>query len=174
MAIEVLRSPVGMSGGPDAGMFSLPPAFDTKRYAAEWVESGSVAMKQQRQTILQAGLTADGWEVWKENPNSEPTVVNLSGNKKFVLMCRPKEIQNKVNAIYGNVSKSILAREIKGETVTVPTPQGSVDVGQDPGILPEEKLKKVLGGEFSGGGDVQLNEIEKSAQFDNVTAAQET
>src|SRR5438045_990764 len=137
MGIEILKSPVG--GGPDAGMFNLPPKFDQKKFAAEWVESSQVEMKRQRQVLQQAGVTADGWEVWKADPQDEPTVVHASGNKKFVLMCRDAEVQRQVNAIFGNVSKKILAREIKGETV-------AGENLQDSGILPEERLRKEIGG----------------------------
>ena len=131
MAIEVLNVEQAQS---DAGLFNLPPAFDTKRYAAEWVEEGSVEMKRQRQVLLQVGATADGWEVWKESNNSKPTKVKISGGRSFTLMCRPRVIQDQVNALYGNVSKKFINREVKGETVAGNAPQ-------DPGILTEERLK---------------------------------
>jgi hypothetical protein len=168
MAIEVLKTPVG--GGPDAGLFNLPPEFDRKKYAAEWVESGQVEMKRQRQVLQQAGVTADGWEVWKANPEAEPTIVHASGNKKFVLMCRDINVQRQVNAIFGNVSKSILAREIKGETV-------AGEGLQDPGMLNEDRLRREIGGVMeSGGGDVAPNKVstERSAAWEKTTAAQET
>jgi hypothetical protein len=168
MAIEVLKTPVG--GGPDAGMFNLPPEFDRTKYAAEWVESGQVEMKRQRQVLQQAGVTADGWEVWRATPESAPTVVHASGKKEFVLMCRDAEIQRQVNAIFGNVSKAILAREIKGETI-------AGEGLQDPGMLGEDRLKREIGGVMeSGGGDVKPNKVstERSAAWENTTAAQET
>jgi hypothetical protein len=172
MAIELLKTPQGsgLNAGPDAGLFSLPPEFDTKKFAAEWVESGQVQMKQQRQTIQQAGVTADGWEIWRKNKDDKATEVHTSGSKKFILMCRSRIVQDQVNAIYGNVSKQVLAREIKGETVT-----GVGGQVQDPGILTEDRLKNVLGGEFSGGGDIAPNTVEvKEKAFAEVSAAEKT
>jgi hypothetical protein len=151
MGIEILKTPTG--GGPDAGMFNLPPKFDQTKLAAEWVESSQVEMKRQRQVLQQAGVTADGWEVWKADPKDEPTVVHASGNKKFVLMCRDIEVQRQVNAIFGNVSKKILAREIKGETI-------AGEGLQDAGMLNEERLRREIGGVMeSGGGDVTPNKV---------------
>lgn len=169
MGIEILKSPEGSAV--DAGMFTLPPNFDSKKYAAEWVESGQVDMKRQRQVLAQAGVTADGWEVWKANPQDEATTISLSGNKKFVLMCRDAEVQKQVNAIYGNVSKKILAREIKGETVNGANLQ-------DAGILTEERLQREIGGDMrSGGGDIKPNPVSAAPRdeaWSGVTAAQET
>jgi hypothetical protein len=68
-------------------------------------------------------------------------------------MCRDAEVQKQVNAIYGNVSKKILAREIKGETVNGANPQ-------DEGILTEQRLQREIGGDMrSGGGDIKPNPV---------------
>jgi hypothetical protein len=169
MAIEILQQPLG--AGADAGMFNLPPKFDQTKLAAEWVEEGQVQMKRQRQALPQTGMSADGWEIWKAAPGDGPTIVHTSGSRKFVLMCRDKAIQEQVNALYGNVSKKILEREIKGETVT-----GATGAVQDPGILTEQRLKNVLGGDFSGGGDTQPNAVPpaKEKAFESVEAATAT
>src|SRR4051812_37101349 len=113
MALEVLQTPQGQS---DAGLFNLPPAFDSKTLAAEWVPEDQVQFKRQRQNLPQTGMTADGWEIWRSEESKKPTVVKAGGNKTFVLMCRPREIQAQVNALFGNVSKQLISREIRGET----------------------------------------------------------
>lgn len=166
MAIQILKTPPG--GGADAGLFNLPPTFDRLKHAAEWVEEGQVAMKEQRQILPQANMTADGWTIWKEKEGGEPTKVRVSGGRTFVLMCRPAAIQAEVNAIFGDVSKRVLKREIQGETVD----GASI---QDSGILTEERLRRELGGDMSsGGGDVTLNRPLKAQQFEQISAAQET
>jgi len=135
MAIELLKTPQGQA---DAGMFNLPPKFDQKKWAAEWVEKGQVAYKMQRQNLVGCNATADGWTIWKADKMDAATEVTGSGNKTFVLMCRPKEIQEKVNAMFGNVSKRMFNRETGGETVAGAAPQ-------DPGILTESQLSPVIG-----------------------------
>lgn len=160
MALEVLKT---ASGSTDAGMFTLPPNFDTKRYAAEWVEESQVPMKSQRQILQGAGLTADGWSIWRAESKSKATEVFGSGKKKFVLMCRPRQIQQQVNAVYGNISKQHINNEVSGATAAGQAP--------DPGILTEERLRAVekvgIGAEAS---EMSLNPVGN----DNPTAELET
>jgi hypothetical protein len=137
MAIRMLKRADALE---DAGLFNLPPAFDKTRYAAQWVPEGSVDMMKLRQPLTGIGATADGWEVWKsEGAKGQPVKITTSGKQNFVLMCRSRKIQDQVNALYGNVSKRVLNREIQGETV-----EGGVV--QDPGILTEQQLKSQGGG----------------------------
>ena len=171
MAIEIQSVPMGTV---DAGIFNLPPEFDTKQFAAEWVEKGQVAMKQQRQNLPQTGMSADGWQVWKKDSKDKPTTTHGSGNKEFVLMCRPRIIQDQVNALYGNVSKKLLNSEVAGKTnmaasATPPAqgrPAGGVQM-QDPGMVSEDSA---LGRNKA--------EIEESTfplnDANHVTAAQST
>lgn len=173
MALELLKEPVqGESRGPDAGMFTLPPEFDQQLHVAEWVDEGMVEMKKQRQHLPQTGLTADGWEIWKKNPQSKPTIVSLSKGRKFVLMFRPRKLQEQVNAAYGNVSKELLRREVRGETLTSVGPDGVARHVQDPGMLTEARLKDEIGGmsEHSEG-DTAPNKVEIQP---SVTAAETT
>jgi hypothetical protein len=135
MPIEMLSMP---EASVDAGLFNLPPTFDSKKFAAEWVEESSIEMKKLRQPLPQVGATADGWEIWK-GEKGKPHTVKTGGNKTFVLMCRPRVIQDQVNALYGNVSKKFINREIKGETVAGASKQ-------DPGILTEDRLRQNEGG----------------------------
>lgn len=153
MALEAIAGP---QGTPDAGLFNLPPDFDSKKYAAEWVEESQVPFKRQRQSLPQTGFTADGWEPYKtEGAKTAYSVVG--GNKKrYVLMVRPRAIQDQVNALFGNVSKKQIRREQKGETVAGATPQ-------DPGMLTEQRLKSATGeGSMMGeDGDTELNRVEE-------------
>lgn len=142
MGLELLSSPEGQV---DAGIFNLPPDFDQNKYAAEWVEEGQVGMKQQRQTLAQTGLSADGWQIWRKETKDKPTTTHGSGNKKFILMCRPKEIQRQVNAAFGNVSKRLLNSEVAGKTnaaVSATPPNSHAPAGgmqmQDPGMISED------------------------------------
>lgn len=154
MGIEILKMP---EGSVDAGIFNLPPAFDTKRYAAHWVEEGQVQHKQQRQVLVGTNKTADGWDIWRLSAKAAPTTTVGSGNKKFVLMCRSKEVQNEVNAIYGNVSKARLNNEIEGKTV-------AGESKQDPGMISEDRLKNIVRGDGNAAEEslLPLNEEEIS------------
>lgn len=176
MGIEVLTTPQGIHAtGGDAGMFNLPPEFDQKQFVAEWVEEGMVEMKKQRQVLPQTQFTADGWQVWMKEGSKKPVIVHTSGNRKFVLMFRPRKIQEQVNAILGNVSKNLLKREIAGETLTTVTPTGDVAHVQDPGMLTEARLRSEIGGMGENpGGDVTPNKIDIEPSQPNVTAAQST
>ena len=154
MGLELIKGPLG-NQVVDAGMFQLPPAFDTKIYAAEWVEEGQVQYKRQRQNLPQTGYSADGWEIWKLDPKDKATTVTNGSNKKFVLMCRPRLLQDKINALYGNVSKAQINREVLGETV-------AGGERQDPGILTEAMLKrKEGGGSLAEDSTLQLNQVEE-------------
>lgn len=172
MGLETLKQP---TGAVDAGIFNLPPGFDTKRWAVEWVEEGMVPFKRQRQSLPGANLSADGWEVYKgESPQEEegeetpkkrkppgqPVTTRNGAGKKFILMVRPKQLQNDVNAVFGNVSKSFIRRETKGETVAGAPPDTI------PGMLPASRLdqagqEQTDSGEF---GDVRPNVLSQPAE----------
>lgn len=133
--IEPINNPGDM---PDAGIFNLPPDFPADKLASEWVAEERVRFKEQRQTLVGTGFSADGWTIYRADPKDKPTVVVNGQNKKFVLMVRGRGLQNEVNALYGNVSKQRINREVTGETV------GGKSL-QDTGILTEESLKQTVG-----------------------------
>jgi hypothetical protein len=151
MALEAIKGPTGT---PDAGIFNLPPNFDRNKFAAEWVEEDQVPFKRQRQTLPQTGMTADGWEPYKMDGAKHAFTVVSGNKKKYVLMVRPREIQDQVNALFGNVSKKQIRREQTGETVAGAAPQ-------DPGMLTEQRLRSVAGeGSMAGEeADLQPNKI---------------
>lgn len=162
MAIEILKQP---GDAVDAGIFNLPPNFDIKKFAVEWVEEGQVPFKKQRQSLPGAGASADGWEVYKGVDGKDKQTMTTNGaGKKFVLMVRPKQLQQDVNALLGNVSKKRITREIKGETVAGAQPQ-------DPGMLPESRLREEKTGS-SDDGDIVMNEL--SSNVEQPSAAMST
>lgn len=136
MGIELLSAADAQRG--TAGRFQLPVGFNEKKWAASWVAKRDVNSKQQRQHLLGAGATADGWTVYKgEDGDEKITEVEVSEGK-FVLMIRPRDVQNAVNAIFGNVGKVMADNERRGNTVA-----GAAL--QDAGMLPESKLRQVIG-----------------------------
>jgi len=160
MGLEPIKQP---DGAPDFGIFNLPPDFDTKAHAAEWVEEGQIMFKQQRQSIVGTGMSADGWAIYKHNGKTYKTT---TGNKKtFVLMFRPKQLQQDVNALCGNLSKQRIKREVKGETI-------AGESIADSGMLPESRLRQTReGGSFDASeGDTQMNELSN----ENPSAAMAT
>lgn len=152
MAIEILKVHEGDTG---AGLFNLPMSFDRKRYAACWKKVGQeVTAAQQREVIASLGLTADGWEVFKDNGKICKVATKKDG--EYVLMFRPREIQDAVNALYGNESKRRLLVEKRGETI------GGKPV-EDPGLLNERVLEQSIGKEGQDlDGEVSLNKVEIS------------
>ena len=144
MALEPISAPSQQS---DAGIFNLPPGFDKNKHAAEWVESSQVEFKKQRQVLPQTRFTADGWEPYKVEGAKTAFTVTAGNGKKYVLMVRPRVLQDQVNALFGNVSKDQIRREQKGDTVAGAVPQ-------DPGMLTEQRLRTVAGeGSVTGEGD---------------------
>ena len=141
MGLEIIEGPMGGNQSA-AGMFTLPPTFDPRQHAGKWVEEASVPWAKQREPIVGTNLSADGWEIWKngeEGAKSKPTIVTDGKGRKYVLMFRSRKLQDEVNALYGNVSKKAINREVQGETV-----QGAAK--QDAGILTEAELARQGGG----------------------------
>jgi hypothetical protein len=141
MAIELIQVPLGAraSNVRAAGIFSLPQEFDIKQYASKWAKTGQdAASAQEREHLVGSNLTADGWEVWKRGGSSGKPLIVHAQSGDYVLLCRRREIQDSVNAIYGNIGKERMMAEKRGETT------GGVPV-QDPGQLGDERLAQVIG-----------------------------
>lgn len=150
MAIQLLETPHGQSL---AGIFTLPSEFDTKQFASKWVKRGAAAdaVIGQREHIVGTDFTADPWEVWKDGKNKPFS--NKARDGEYVLLCRPRQIQDEVNAIYGNVGKQRQLAEKRGETA------GGVQV-VDSGFLGDERLSQVIGREGAAqDGEVILNKV---------------
>lgn len=140
------------SGG-NAGHFNLPGDFDPKLHAANWVQVGpNVDKAKGVQPILGTNFGAVGWEVWKypkgHKEAGKPHKVTLSKGE-YMLMFRPKSVQENVNAIYGNVSKRHLVRT---QTEAIPTAPGATG---DEGVLSPARLEAAGVRDF--GNDYEMN-----------------
>lgn len=141
--------------------FALPPGFDSKKWASKWVEQGPNVIEAQQSTVLQsAGVVAEGWQIYKElktpkvveTPIVEGEELPLADAKKtprpalvpvtravgkaiFVLMCRPKQLQQVVNIIHANESREMVQREVGGHT-------NASNPANDEGILTAADMKR--------------------------------
>jgi hypothetical protein len=156
---------------PSAGIFQLPKEFDTTKYAAQWTKQGSeVDAAQSPQPILGTNYGSVGWKVW-QYPSEHKLKGQLAKvpvkNGTYVLMFRPRSVQDSVNAIYGNVSKQHLIREQSGESI-------AGQLVTDPGILTDDRIRQATGiTEFGGEGlRVQMNPISSGRQVEAQPAAQ--
>lgn len=151
MGIQVIQGP-GVALGETPGPLNLPAGFDRKKWAAKWVKQGpSVEAAAEREWIPGTKVTADGWQVWRDS-QKKPHVVALQSGK-HVLLCRPKVVQEAVNAICGNLGKSRLQAERKGETIMGAAPK-------DAGMLSDDRITKATGQrEELEEGDIQMNPV---------------
>ncbi len=147
MGIEILKTPQAIQ---TVGPFSLPPEFDQAKFSASWVEETQVSMMKQRQTMPQCAATTDGLETFIKGDGT-PHYVTTGNGKKYYLMFRAKVITDKMNAMYGNVSKSLMNSEVRGDTVKGSAP--------DPSILTEKHLGKHGGSNPTP--EIPLNEVEE-------------
>jgi hypothetical protein len=159
-------------GNTNAGVFALPKEFDTKLYAAEWAKKGAdVDAKRGPQPIVGTNFGAVGWKPWLYPEDSKlkgrPCEVAVK-NGTYVLLCRPRGVQNDVNAIYGNVSKQHLIREQQGESIA----------GQpvrDPGMLSDARIRETTGIKEFGGDDrlnIEMNSVAvKTPQVEQAPVA---
>jgi hypothetical protein len=98
------------------GLLTPPPQFDKTKFVGKWAKKGAGVEKSRLPQQLEAGVTADGWVVWRNPTTNKPYSVTLSDGLYF-LLCRPRSLQRAVNAIYGNISRKRLIAEQTGETV---------------------------------------------------------
>lgn len=166
MAIEILKNPLKRNPT-SAGPLTLPPSFDTQKYAAKWVKTGpAVAAAAEREYLVGAeGVTADGWLVWKDGDSSvkgRPHTVALQSGE-HTLLCRDRHIQDAVNAIYGNVGKERMQQERRGETI------GGIPVNEQSGMLNDARLASVIGSDNLEEGDVVMNVVENVKRVSTPT-----
>lgn len=135
MGIEILSGPQNQQL--NAGRFSLPPDADQKKFAFEFVHEDHIKSKAGRQVLMGIPATADGWVIYKgPEGHGKPHIVEASKKEgKFFLMCRPRDVQNAVNVLYGNLGKKLAATEQEGGSIA-----GAGQ--QDPGMLPEHTLRQ--------------------------------
>lgn len=148
------------------GKFALPPEFDRTKWASAYYLEGNESLAMQQPQVLQGtDLIADGWAVWKypeeriisvpdeesggmkEDIEKHPSagqphrVHGLKPGEVWLLHCRPLEVQDDVNRVYGEQSREQMIREIQGDTFTQ-------DEGMSPsGMLTNRMLKAEIGAE---------------------------
>ena len=138
LGFEVIKVPEQQT---HAGIFALPPEFDNKELAAHWVGEDQVRIMEQRQPMPGVGMMAPGLKIWRAEAKDKPKVV-FAGKTKYTLMCRSRKVQSAMNAMYGNASKKQYNTAVQGGEA------GDINL-QDPGMLPEQKLRSVIGGSES-------------------------
>lgn len=62
--------------------------------------------------------------------------VRVVGKKKFILLMRPRALQEAVNRIHADTSRHLVNQEIKGETAVA-------NEGNDPGIITNRDLRTI-------------------------------
>lgn len=155
LGIEGLTSLEGPVVTSMRGHLSLPPEFDCNKWVGAWVKDGPEVVKQQQDEIIpQVRAKAQGWAVWyPEAPmplafdateEDKSARLKLLKNRvsysrtltsgKYILMCRPKTLQQAVAKIYGQISQQQVDREAKGESISVP--------GGDAGLLTDKQLNQ--------------------------------
>lgn len=151
MGLQFLEQP---HTEPDAGLFNLPVGFDREKFVSKWVLKGhAVAQAQQREHLIGSGnITADGWAVFKTEKGAIHSTHTQKG--EYVLMFRAREIQEQVNAVYGNVGKKRMMTEKK---LAVTSTQES----RATGMLSDEQLRAAgyRDEQASQEGEVVLNQI---------------
>lgn len=113
-----------------SGLLTPPADFDLSRFAAKWAKEGNeVAVAMQEQRVQGTEYTAPGWQPWKDKDGKQYRV--SLGDGSYILMFRPKEIQQAVQEAYGELSRKRLIAEGIGETVGGATPQKWLVTNQD-------------------------------------------
>lgn len=144
-AFPALKRSDALVGPNLGGKFALPAEFDSTNLASSLVlEGNEVLAMQVDQPVVGTPYTSEGWTVWNY-PEGHPQagqphkVTGVKAGENYVLLCRPKEVQEQVNQAYGELSIKQMTAEVKGETLSVP------EAGQDPGMLTEERLSREIG-----------------------------
>lgn len=132
------------------GKFALPIEFDSSVLSGGFYAEGQEALAMESpQPILGTAYTAPGWSVWKYPDTVAGTkqphtyagkphrVAGTKPGENFILMCRPLDVQQQVNSLYGELSTDMMVQEIRGET--------NLAQEGDPGILINSRLEREIG-----------------------------
>lgn len=129
-------NPSAKGSAPSAGVFDLPPDFPQDKFASNYVKKGNdVKAAEQDESVVGTPFVADGWTVWKRADGSYHQVTVSSGT--YILMSRPRQVQEGVNRAYGNLSRERMQSEQRGETIAGSSPTDSGMLGAD--RLPRER-----------------------------------
>ena len=143
MPIELDIPGLTLSEGPQdlnrvRGKLDLPPAFDNKRYACKWVKKGvNTSKAQQPQHVAGTQYKADGWVPYKD-PKTKTFHIRTLSDGAYVLMVRPLILQQTLQRLNGNLSRTRMEYEIKGQTI-------AGEANEDTGMLPHEVLARIPG-----------------------------
>lgn len=106
------------------GQLNPPPEFDAVKFVGNWVKKGPQVVQKNQPQFLDGGYKADGWSVWKHQGRICERALS---NGIYVLMYRPRKLQEAIAAINGNISRAKIIREHRGDTVQGEIPdQGMV------------------------------------------------
>lgn len=144
-----IEGPSGAANRMAGSKFALPPGFDTSKYASAWIEEGPQVQEAMQEVYLESeGVKAQGWQIFKimkpkkvsdeKDEKSKPEMVPCTraiGKAVYVLMYRPKKLQQALNIIYANQSRRLVQQEIRGDTV-------AANESGDPGIITAAELSK--------------------------------
>jgi hypothetical protein len=150
MGIRLVQTP---NSEVDAGVFALPISFDRKEWAAKWVKEGhEVDAAKQPQSIPGSRLVADGWQVFLEG--NKPVKRSCTSGV-FLLMKRPKVVQQSVNAICGNIGKERTMAQLGGAKTS-----GGIELpAAESGSLSDIDIARQTGSRRENDGAVILNPV---------------
>lgn len=101
----------------NGGQLVLPPQFDRRKYAAKWAKEGLEAESAQQEQPIGNRILVSGWTIWKV---AGQVCRRVLGSGRFLLMCRPRLLQDAVNAECGNLSRERIIGEHKGANRDTP------------------------------------------------------
>jgi hypothetical protein len=138
------------AGKVNKGALELPKDFETTRYAAKWAKQGAgVSRAMEPEIVASEGKQIIPWSVWKNAAGQICRRALASG--VFILMVRPKNIQQAANKLYGNVSRRRMVTEGEGQTI-------GGERNNDSGMLNNARLSRE-GENQTFEGQIPLNEI---------------
>lgn len=149
--LQALEGPISVI---NEGQLQLPPEFDKTKLAGKWEKDGPHVLKaQQNEIIASARVQAKGWTVWLDSAK-KPCKRTL-GSGTFILMYRPRQLQDAVNALHGNTSRMRLSDEVLGSTIQGQDPQAAE------GLLNHTQLsERGLREDLSDGAVLPLNKVD--------------
>lgn len=129
----------------NGGLLTLPQQFDRKKFAAKWCKEGLEAESQQQEQPIGNKLLVMGWAIWK---SAGQVCRRILGNGRYILMCRPRFLQDAVNAECGNLSRERIIGEHKGANRDTPEgeslPTGMLTTAQLNALEPNPEAAQEL------------------------------
>jgi hypothetical protein len=98
------------------GRLSMPLDADTRLYSFKWVKMGiDVSRAMQVEQVIGTNYEVDGWQRWKSKTGKPHSRTLKDGT--FLLMFRPRALQENLQRTYGNISRQRTINEALGHTV---------------------------------------------------------